>query len=311
MSTPLYSKLGKKYADLWKKGFDTNNKLSWVTKTDGLKLTVDGTVSKDQTGFDGSQQVEYTEKGWGKTEGEIDTSGKIWASHTWDELLDGAEFSLRGGIDPNGKESLYQSKGGAQFEAQYKKDVFAVSGRLVGGYATSKDDHSAAKDPSGRIEVDAVVSYDGLTAGAQLKCPLGDKSKDFKKDGDINIGAQYANKDFTAYVGTTHQTNVIKFSWFHNVSKDLQLGAEIIDDPNKLSGKDAQARTLSFASKYQLNTDTFVKFRANHHGKVAAGVEQVFRDPRMKVTAGATFNAKGVKAFKADKFGLGLTFGDF
>eukprot|EP00457_Paulinella_chromatophora_P009002 gb/GEZN01009053.1/.p1 GENE.gb/GEZN01009053.1/~~gb/GEZN01009053.1/.p1 ORF type:complete len:310 (+),score=64.14 gb/GEZN01009053.1/:33-962(+) len=304
---PFYGKLGKSYGDLFKKGFDTNNKLSIVSKTpEGLTLTLEGTVGKND--IQGKQKVEYSDKKWGKADAEIDTtSGKVWGTATSNKgkLIPSTEVSVAGGFDPSSKDPLVKAVGAVKLEAQYSKDFLSATGRVFVGYLTKKD-KSVDENASIRLEADAVMGFDNLSVGAAISNTIGDQADDL----NVNVGCEYSTNNFTASLQTEKFADVLKFSWYHKISGDFQLGAEMVSDEfGRLSAD--RRRTLNVASKYQLNTDTSVCLRGNNYGEIAAGIEQSLKDPRIKVSAAATFSAKGMSSFTADKFGLGLTFGDF
>lgn len=97
-----------------------------------MKLTLDGNLGKSD--IQGVQKVEYTDKSWGKAEGELDTAtGKAWGTATFKKLVKATELSIAGGFDPKSKSALVKANGGLKVRspclcfgpvAVVKNDIF-------------------------------------------------------------------------------------------------------------------------------------------------------------------------------------------
>jgi len=147
--------------------------------------------------------------------------------------------------------------------------------------------------------VSGAIGADGATVGGQVKAPL-----DAIADYTFNLGAQYDFKNFSLSLLTEKQTDVLKLSWFHKASRTHTLGVELVSDDSKSA---ARPRVLNFASEYQVDVDTLVKFRANNYGELGAVVEHQL-GAALTVGAAAQFVAKGSSGLRSDKFGLNVSF---
>jgi len=302
----LFAKFGQSFSDLWKKTLDEKDivhKAEAVNKTDfGLKLTTTGIFADT---IQGTVKAEYADK-TGKYEGELTTKNKAWGKVTLEGVATGADVAVSGGFDPESKDEWIKGKGGVKAEVDYRTDSWAVSGRATGGYRTVGK--SVAPDLSMNVQAEAVCGSDGLSVGVCASVPLGEKDQkllDVDKV-DMNVACQYEKDKYTATFKTTKNCMDLSFSNFFKVSSDQEIGVEV----TAAGSKPGAPRTLNFATRYQLNLDTGPKFRANTDGEVRFGVEHRLRDPRVKINAAAVWKAKG-PSFSVERFGLGLTFGDF
>jgi len=148
----------------------------------------------------------------------------------------------------------------------------------------------------------ATIGYEGVTVGAQV---TGDGNQQLATYG---VGLQYERDSFVAAVLTEHQTEskeeVIKASWVHRVSPTYTTGVEVAVDDRK--------KVVSFVSDFLLDSGTGLKLRGSNAGDLAAAIERRLRDPRVAVLLSASWKLKGTSQnLKADKFGIGLTFGDY
>jgi len=304
-SPPFFGNLGKNFKDLLTKKYDFYNSVKVTNKTAfGLTLATTGKIEKES--ISGSSKATYVEKSFGEAEIEIDTGAeKAWAKASLDQLLKGGKIILGGGFEPKHKDPLIKNGLSVKGDFEYKHDIFSFSDSVVVG--------TDSKGVSGaNVEVNAVLGagVEGLSVGGQVKFALDQAAQTVS---DYNLGVQYEKDNFVASLLTEKQAQVIKFSWFHKVCKDYQLGAEIISDENgKLTEKGAEPRpvVLSLASQFQLDVDTLVKAKANNFGELAAVVEHRLSNPALVVGAAAQFKAKGFSKFATEKFGLSLAFGD-
>jgi len=296
--TPTFGSLGKQFKDLFKRRYEFDNVVKITNKTSfGLTLTTTGKIFKDK--ISGATRAIYVDKEWGEAEGEVDAgNGKVYGKVTLTKLLNNAKFVLNGGVDPSSKDALvnYSLKG----EGEYRKDFLAGSGSVLLG--------DEGKGISAVAEAAGVIAFEGLSVGGQIKLRL-DQAQNIS---DYNVGAQYERKDFIATLLTENQGDVIRFSWFHKVSKDYNLGVELVSDEFDHLSKptDPRRRLLHIASEFQLDGETLVKAKANNFGEISAAVEHRLSNPAVVVGAAAQFKAEGSSRLTPEKFGVSLAFGE-
>jgi voltage-dependent anion channel protein 2 len=299
---PTFGNLGKSFRDLVKKKYDFDNVLKITTRTDfGLTLTTSGKVYKDKIA--GATKAVYVDKSFGEVEGEVDAgSGKVWGKVTLTRLLKNAKFILNGGFDPTSKDPLVKDSHSIKAEAEYRKDFVSGSGGVLVG------DEGKGGAAAG-VEAAGVIGFDGLSVGGQIKLKLDNSQQNVS---DYNVGAQYEHKDFVATLLTEFQGDVLRFSWFHRVGKDYNLGAELISDEFDHLAKptDPRRRVLTLASEYQVDIDTLVKAKVNNFGEISAVVEHRLSNPNVIVGAAAQFKAEGSSRLTASQFGLSVSFGE-
>jgi voltage-dependent anion channel protein 2 len=297
---PVYGSLGKQFKDLFKKKYDFENVVKITNKTPfGLTLTTSGKIFKDK--ISGSTKGCYCDKSFGEVEGEVDAgSGKVWGKVVLTKLLNNAKFTLNGGFDPTSKDSLVKDGYSLKAEGEYRKDFLAGSGGVLLG--------DEGKGVAAVAEAAGVIGFDGLSVGGQVKLNF----QQAQSIADYNVGAQYERKDFTATLLTENQGDVIRFSWFHKVSKDYNLGVELISDEFDHLSKPSEPRrrVISLASDFQLDVDTLIKAKANNFGEVSAVVEHRLSNPAVVLSAAAQFKAEGSTRLSPDKFGLSVSFGE-
>jgi voltage-dependent anion channel protein 2 len=296
-----FGNLGKQFKDLFKKKYDFDNVVKITNKTSfGLTLTTTGKIFKDK--ISGSTKALYVDKSFGEAEGEVDTaSGKVWGKATFTKWLNNSKFIFNGGLDPSSKDPLIKDNYSLKAEGEYRKDFLATTGAVLVG--------DEGKGLAALAEATGVIGFDGLSVGGQLKLKLDNAAQSIA---DYNVGAQYEHKEFTATLLTESQGDVIRFSWFHKVSKDYNLGVELISDEFDHLSKptDPRRRVLNIASDFQLDIDTLVKAKANNFGEISAVVEHRLTNPALIVAAAAQFKAQGSSRLTPEQFGLSLAFGE-
>jgi len=289
------------FRDLYKKKYDFENALKITSRTNyGLTLTTTAKIYKDQ--ISGATKALYEDRHWGDVEAEADAgTGKLWGKVVLKKLLHDARFVFNFGIDPTSKDPLVKDGHSIKGEVEYIHNAFAASGSVLLG--------DEGKGLSAVTEGSLVVGFDGLCVGGQAKLNLHHPSHPIQ---DYNVGAQYAYKDIIATLLTEYQGDVVRLSYFHQVSRNQNLGVELIcDDFDKLSKpSDPHRRVLAVASEFQVDPVTLVKARANNYGEVAAVVEHRLSNPNITIGAAAQFKASGSSKFAPEKFGVTLTLGD-
>jgi len=182
----------------------------------------------------------------------------------------------------------------AKAEVEHQQEYFSISASATVGEERKEKNESTI---AGLLSAAVTIGYEGVTVGGQVQV---DQKQDFS---DYGAGIQYERDSFIAAVLTENQAEVLKASWVHKISPAYTAGVEVAADEKK--------KVVNFASEYQLDSTTGVKLRGSNTGEVAAAIEHRLSDPKVSILLSASWKLKGSSHLKADKFGIGLTFGDY
>jgi len=298
---PTYGNIGKTFRDLWSKKFDFKNQLKTVNKTPfGLTLTT--TATFDPTNINGNANVKYADKSFGDVEAELDTtSGKAYATTNLTKLVDGSKATLSGGLQGSkkpGDRNFLSAKGA--FE--HSQDFFTANASVVIGEEGGKEVGLVS-----HITAAGTIGFDGLSVGGEAKVKV-DNDHQFE---DHNIGAQYQTGDLTAALTTEKKGDVIRASLHYAPSKDYSIGAEFVSDELDNLPTQPLRKILNVVTQYEVDPSTTTKFRWSNSGDLGAAIEFRLKNPQLAVLFSSSFKTKGTSDFRADKFGVGLTFGDY
>lgn len=279
---PVFGNFGKNLNDLLKKKYDFNLSATTTNKTaNGLTFETKGV--NNGKAIVGSTKV--TAKNLGSKaaefEGEVDTSGTAKAKLTTKKLLDNTKVTVSG----NG------AKSSGALEVEYAQDFIAVK---------TKVDVNAKKAD---FEGSATIGQDGLSVGGVVKGNLTFEGTQAAVK-DYNVGFQYAGADYQAALVTENKGDKVKVSYFHQVNSAHALGARFTYDQNSGS------RGLELGTQYKVDGATTLKVKADTSGDVSTNVEHTLSNPKVKVNVSSGFDAKSY-SFKTNKFGVGLSFGDY
>ena len=268
-----YSDLGKKAKDLFKKQYDFKNEVKVTSKTNGVKIESGGN----------SALAGYTKANWkddflGDIEIEAHSTGVARGKFALKNVADGVNLTVDGA-----------ACGGIGAEATYSSSSFA---------ATAKASHNVQKSITG-LTASATVGYDAFVLGGNVALDGAGAAKDYA------VGAQYSSGDILASFTTGKKFANVDVNVFQKYSCCTALGASIALSDN------FGAYTFGFGADHSLGQGLGVKAKADSNGGVAVAVTHTLAEPKMKVGISASYNALGTDAFKAQKFGLSLNFGDF
>jgi len=70
-------------------------------------------------------------------------------------------------------------------------------------------------------------------------------------------------------------------------------------------------KLLNIVTQYEVDASTTSKFRWSNSGDLGFALEHRLRNPQLAILFSSAFKTKGTYDFRADKFGVGLTFGDY
>jgi len=163
-----------------------------------------------------------------------------------------------------------------------------------------------------KVDAAAVIGTDGLSFGGQVVVTAK------KSDGpassaqlaghelkfETNFGAEYTQSDFTSSLWTDKSGRYVSLGYFQKLSHAHQLGATFKYDTH---GKDP--RQLVAGTDYRIDPSTAIRTKIDlPSGIVSTAVEYKLSNP--KVLLAVAFDVNAPKK-TADRFGVGLTFGDF
>lgn len=274
MPSTQFKDLGKKAKDLFKKQYDYKNELKVTSTSSGVKLETTGSKGKDS--LCGSTKANFKDDYLGDVEIEVHSSGTAKGQFKLSKIADGADLTVTGAESGEVTAEVVYSQGSI---AALLKAVYNDKGPSVSAAAT--------------------VGFDGVTVGGQVDVDAAGAPKDY------NLGAEYATKDLTAALVTSGMGNDITVSLFQKLAGGTLLGASLLVKPEK------GERTFTFGTDYSLDKATQIKAKADSNGAVGTAVVHTLKDPSMKVAVSAEFNALSDDAFKANKFGISLSFGEF
>lgn len=275
MAPPIFKDLGKKAADLFKKGYDYKNEIKVVSKADGVKLENGGSLGKELVG---TTKANWNDQYLGAIEVEAHSSGLAKGQFKVSKVADLMDVTVAG-----------SACGAISVEAVHAKDFLS---------ATAKVSHNLTKG-STALDASAVLGFDGVSVGGSISLDASGKPKDY------NVGAQYTQKDLTAALVTSNKGDDITVSFFQSYTKSTVLGAAMLVKPEDGS------RTFTFGTDHKLDAATSIKAKATSVGIVGVAITHVLANPAMKVCVSSEFDVTGSDFTKAKKFGIGLNFGDF
>jgi len=288
---PTYCNIGKSFRDLWSKKFENKSFLKVISKSNGLTLTTSESI--DSNGLNGNVTAKYVDN-WGDVDAEVDcSSGKAYATANLTKLVDGGKASFSAGLLGSKKPA---DKNSFSFKAAFEEsqEVFTA--------AASADFVEVGDGFGAKINASGTIGFDGVTVGGEVKGRV-DHEHNIE---DHNVGAQYQKDNFTVSFNTEKKGDVLRVSYFYAPSKDYTVGAEFVTD-----GADTFRKVLNVASQYEYNSNTTAKFRWSTGGDFGGAMEYRLRNPNVAVLLSANLKAKGTSDIRADKFGVGFTFGDY
>jgi len=282
---PKYSNFGKSNKDLFKKKFDYDNVFKSINKTKhGVTVEVGSNLTNNYCGFIKPKYL----KGNYEFESEVYTCPKAETKATLkckNVMYKGLNLTFGGSSADKQLNNSY----GASLDFEYSQEYFTTQ-------VVARSDLAKTK-----IDASAVVGLEGVAVGGQVVV----NAQSGAEVVDANVGAEYTKDDFTLSAYTEKNLDLVNAGFHYKVNSATSIGALFKFD---MSGK--TPRTLTTAVEHQLDRDTLVKAKADlPSGIVGIAYEQKLASPKVSVQVAAQINT--AKAFNAEKFGLGLSFGDF
>lgn len=268
------------FADFIDKNFKFDHKVTTVYKSsDGFKIENSATPA-------GSNFKSYTKVNFpaanGKAEVQITANGPAKdtkAKFEFGELVKGADLSLTATSEPL-----------VTLEANYKP-VSNVGTKFELSTDLGDKRNLKASVNASSNGVKGTVDSEVCLAGGGLK--------------DYNFKLDYTQKDLDATVKTTKGRSVFTAGVASQWCKGWYFGAQVEHNLK------ASSTNVTVGSKHRVDDNTSIYTKVDSTGALATSLEHKLANPALKVNAAAQFNLKGSNCVAAEKFGLGLTFGDF
>jgi len=283
---PYYNKLGKKVKDLLGKKFEIKNELKTINKSaNGVTL---------ESSFNGDGAVSGASKGTYKPgcyelEGVFKTANEVNLKVASKKLAPGLEVSLQG----------KSKKQQVILDAKYAQPFYAGSATVT----------TNVKDYKTTINGSFMIGFDGLSVGINgvVDVSADDKLKDY------NCGAEYTQDDLTISLFTQSLGSKITASYWQKLSGDCNLAASLQMDPDALEDGKGAAHCLTVGVEHKLDSATMLAAKMNTCGTVNTNIEHILSNPAVKLSIGASFDAKKASAscITPDQFGIACTLGDF
>jgi len=274
---PTYEKLGKTQADFFKKKFQTNKAIKFVSKADGgaVKFETEIQAAKNNT-LAGSFKVVNDLDLPGSAEVELDTAGSFKGTFKHDKVADGAKLKI---------------------VATEKQNVEATIDYAHGKSANATITVDASQAAT-IAKAAAVVGYDGLSVGVSLEHNLTDLT-------DYNAGTEYQGRDFTAAVKTQSKADEITASYLHDLNPDVQLASRFA-----YSLKTGVAsRKLEVGAHFKIDKASYFRIKGDSNGNIENVFSQSFSNPNVSYSLGFKFDANS-RSTAPTGWGFGFTFGD-
>jgi voltage-dependent anion channel protein 2 len=290
----LFADLGKRVSDLLTKEFPSErqeSKLAWKGQARN-DVTLETTVLQRKDGsIVGTFAPKYKHKDWNTTfSAEINTRKEVKVEVSAEDLLsvDGLKTTLTG-----------WSRGNENFGvvgAEYKHELATVTASVDYGKATGST-----------VKASAVIGAQGVALGASTEYFFGGESE-LK---DLTTILSYASPEFdiTAFGKIQNQNdedrNELGASYFHRITSDWHVGSEVVFET---ANADAKPK-LTFATQYQLQSDTTLKAKFDTAGKLGLSYQQKY-NRNAKLTISSTIDTNSLGGKNGSTFGFTLSLND-
>jgi hypothetical protein len=272
MAPPVFGKLGKSVKDLFSKKYDYANEIKVTSKADpSLKLEASGSDA-GKNGLAGKTVFTYNDKSFGEAEITVATDKDINGKFTFDQFQDGVDVIV-----------TTTTALAPTVEVNHKTDCSACNLK----FKTDGSKHN--------LDASAVYKYDAVAVG------VSGSTADFGSLKDYNAGLEYSSGDITVSAVTSKKCETVTLSFLQKWTSSLSWGARM----NVLPECDA----ITVGTDYKLDGNTVVKGMANTSGVVSTAIEHQLSDPKFKMNLAAEFDTNS--GLSAQKFGVGLSFGDY
>lgn len=156
-----------------------------------------------------------------------------------------------------------------------------------------------------RVKASAAIGIDGVSVGGLVAID-GSKGVDVI---DYNVGVEYAGNGYTATLLTESRLDYATLSYHQRIASYHSVGALF---RVKIAGPNTS--TLTVGNEYVIDSVNTVKTKIEvPSGIVSAAIEHRLANPSILFNIAAEFNPLNfaTKGVSAEKFGLGVTLGDY
>jgi len=285
---PTFSKLGRNLKDLLSKKYDFTHTLKTIHKSSGgvsFETGVKGSVPP-LFGYLKSKFADPLSSY--EIEGEASTDNRTTLTVKFPRLSPG--LVLTGSLVSTSNGSVVYST-----ETEYATDSLAL-------YALAKTDGSVTHPI---IKGSATVGLDGVSIGGQFDADLSGGGAALS---DYNLGLEYSTSLYSASLISENQADTVNVGVFYKYSPLTSIGAS---GRIEVSGKKSSA--LTFGTEYLLDQTTTIKSKLEvPTGTITAAVEHKIKNPQLQLIVSGVFSPLAFSTgVKADKFGVGITLGDY
>jgi len=207
-----------------------------------------------------------------------------------------AEVSVEDKFGPGLKTILSgESKGEDLFATvgvEYKHEIAAFTASVDYGQASGSN-----------LKSSAVIGTQGFQFGASFDYFVGSSNDSSLRE--VNSVASYSTDEFDLGVFgkilNEKDSTILGANYFHNVSSDLQVGAEIQFDTQNPETKPK----LVAAAQYRVDPDASVKTKFDTNGKLGLAYQQRFKSS--KLTISGTVDTNNLSGKNASSVGFNLS----
>jgi len=254
-----------------------------------------GLVSTSSGSFRGFVKSSFScnNSGNGEIEFHTDAGQESKANYKFNQLSKGLIISP----SVSSRDKSLGNKSSGTFDLEYSQANFAATAAIKSDLSSHKFDGSLT------------VAGDGISVGGSASVDLTNSPE----LSEVNFGAQYQTKEFTASLFTEDNRNLLNASYYLNVNANQSVGAAFkLNVPKGV-------RTATFGTDYRLDAETNVKAKfdiasdAPTNSTFSLAVEHRLPNPAMLLSVATSFKTgtTGGNCCESLQFGLGVTLGDF
>jgi len=272
------------FSDFCKKNFNFDHSVKTVHKSSGVKIENSATPSGGS--FNSYTKVNFPAAN-GKAEVQLAANGKpsdTKAKFEFGKVAALKDFDLT--LSANSSPEI-------TLEANYKISSVATKVEFSTDLADKKTLKPSfnASSPLGSGKGKATVDAEVCLSGGGLK--------------DYNFKLDYSQKNLLAQAKTERGRSVLTAWVAQQCCPGWYWGAQV---QHKV--KDGSTN-LTLGSKYKLDENTSIFKKVDTSGILSTSIQHTLANPAVKVNVAAQHNLFSSNACAAEKFGLGMTFGDF
>jgi len=285
----LFKDLNKRNSDLLTKDFPSEkreNKVDWKGETSSNISFETSLTQRNDGSVLGIFTPKYRVKEWNTSfTGELKTNKDFKGEVVVDDrFAPGLKTTLSG--ESKG-EDLFATLG-----VEYKHEIATFTASVDYGQASGSN-----------LKTSVVLGTQGFQCGANVDYFVGSSNDSSLRE--VHTVASYSTDEFDLGVFgkilNEKDSTLLGASYFHKVSSDLQVGAEIQFDTQNPETKPK----LVAASQYRIDPDASVKTKFDTNGKLGLSYQQRFKSSRLTVSG--TVDTNNLNAKNASSFGFNLS----